>query len=269
MASLSDTVPDDHYRITYEEVHVHICNAARKIKQDFDPDVILAIAGGGLFPARVLRTFLKRPSRLDPTKLRNVPINVVSLALYEEIANSSAGALGREVLRTQWLDAKAIRGQKEGGAAEEGKGEGLLGKRILIVDEVDDSRTTLQYAYNELLKDVRKEIKSLSPQERAALPPTRFGIFVVNNKLRQKRGVLPIYPEGTSTENEPLDDAQDGDKVGKGCFYWAAETTGDVWIDYPWEQDDIIEHNRLAAVAKKLGINQPVGVLEAAASASA
>jgi len=93
-------------------------------------DVILAVAGGGLFPARVLRTFLKRPSLIDPAKMRNVPISVVSLALYEESAASTAGTLGKEVVRTQWLDAKAIRGAR---GVEEGKGEGLLGKNILIV----------------------------------------------------------------------------------------------------------------------------------------
>lgn len=49
---MSSTVPDDHYRITYEEVHLHIAAAAETIKQDFDPDVILAVAGGGLIPSR-------------------------------------------------------------------------------------------------------------------------------------------------------------------------------------------------------------------------
>jgi len=58
----------------------------------------------------------------------------------------------------------------------------LIGKNILIVDEVDDSRTTLQYAYNELLKDVKSAIGSLNEEERKGLPETKFAIFVVHNK---------------------------------------------------------------------------------------
>ena len=40
-----------------------------------------------------------------------------------------------------------------------------------------------------------------------------------------------------------------------GVWYFAAETTSDCWIEYPWEQEDILEHNRLTALAKKLGKN--------------
>lgn len=40
-----------------------------------------------------------------------------------------------------------------------------------------------------------------------------------------------------------------------GVWYFAAETTSDCWIEYPWEQENILEHNRLTALAKKLGKN--------------
>ena len=109
---------------------------------------MILISGGGLFPGRAMRTFLKRPSELDPSKLRNIPTQAIGLSLYEEVAGSLEEQIGREVVRTQWLSEKTITGHKRQGAPgriEEGKDAGgLLGKRILIVDEVDDSRTTLQ-----------------------------------------------------------------------------------------------------------------------------
>lgn len=45
--------------------------------------------------------------------------------------------LGTEVVRTQWLDFSTLGNRP------------LVGRKILIVDEVDDSRTTLGYACTE------------------------------------------------------------------------------------------------------------------------
>ncbi|KAN0064221.1 hypothetical protein ACQY0O_003388 [Thecaphora frezii] len=249
-----DQLPDDHYRPTYEDIHVSIGQSARKIRDEFDPDLMVAIGGGGFYPARVLRTFLKKPSSLDPTKLRNIPIQAIGLSLYEEVSGTSEGQIGNEVVRTQWLDAKTVSGHKGAGKIEEGKDAGgLLGKNVLIVDEVDDSRTTLQYAYSELLKDVRQAINNLSAEDRASLPPTRFAIFVVHNKDKKggKRGTLPILPADLPKGEDKVVDG-----VSEGVRYYTTQDTGDVWISYPWEEEDIIEHNRLAALAKKLQVNQ-------------
>ncbi|KAK6434768.1 hypothetical protein LTR95_009040, partial [Oleoguttula sp. CCFEE 5521] len=57
---------------------------------------------------------------------------------------------------------------------------------------------------------------------------TKFSIFVLHNKDKPKKGSLPV-------------DVIDGDR------YIAAVTTGDVWINYPWEATDIDEHDRMAA----------------------
>lgn len=118
------------------------------------------------------------------------------------------------------------------------------------------SRTTLQYAYQELLKDVQTGLAALDSIQRAQVPPTRFGIFVVHNKIksRGKTGVLPLIEGQTSAmmlADQPLEN-----NIGKGVWYYTADDTGDVWIDYPWETEDIREHNRLANLAKKLGVNQ-------------
>jgi hypoxanthine phosphoribosyltransferase len=52
----------------------------------------------------------------------------------------------------------------------------LIGKNVLIVDEVDDTRTTLEYAVRELEKDVELAQKSLGREGEK----TTFSIFVLH-----------------------------------------------------------------------------------------
>ena len=118
----------------------------------------------------------------------------------------------------------------------------LVGKSILIVDEVDDTRTTLEYAVKELEKDVEAARQKLGSKEE-----TKFSIFVLHNKDKQKKGHLP------------------GGMVEEGR-YLAAVTTGDVWICYPWEATDIDEHDALART-KGLGAGEANGVLKETAKA--
>ncbi|KAF3901884.1 hypothetical protein ABW21_db0201468 [Orbilia brochopaga] len=99
----------------------------------------------------------------------------------------------------------------------------------LLYPEVDDTRTTLQYAVQELQKDVKEQSAKLGRSEK-----TNFSIFVLHNKDKEKRGKLPE------------------DIVESG--YLAARTTKDVWICYPWEATDIEAHDRLAAEQKENGI---------------
>ncbi len=218
---------DGKLRVTYEDVHLIIADAAQRIKVEYDPELLILISGGGLFPGRVMRTFLKRPSALDPTKLRNIPTQAIGLSLYEEVAGTVEGQIGREVVRTQWLNEKTVKGLKhESVKIEEGKDAGgLLGKRILIVDEVDDSRTTLQYAYQELHRDVRLALDAMTAEERAEVPVTKFATFVVHNKLNEKKGQLPIIQPG---QEEKVSNG-----IVEGIRYFAGEETENVWIAYP------------------------------------
>ena len=80
-----------------------------------------------------------------------------------ESADSVEEKPGTRVTRTQWLDLSAL-----------GQMEGLVGKRVLIVDEVDDTRTTLEYAVRELEKDVEVA------RERLGGEKTQFSIFVLH-----------------------------------------------------------------------------------------
>lgn len=133
-----------------------------------------------------MRSFIKTPGG------KNVPIQAIGpftaclslavqltrphtgLSLYEEIGSldgASAVApekLGKEVIRTQWLDLSSLGNRP------------LVGRKILIVDEVDDSRTTLDYAVRELQKDIKDQLDALPADKRASLPETKLAIFVVS-----------------------------------------------------------------------------------------
>ena len=100
--------------------------------------------------------------------------------------------------------------------------ESIIGKNVLIVDEVDDTRTTLEYAVKELEKDVEVARQKLGKEGK-----TTFSIFVLHNKDKEKKGHLP---EDMLSQNR----------------YLAAVTVPDVWICYPWEATDIDEHDKLA-----------------------
>lgn len=82
----------------------------------------------------------------------------------------------------------------------------------MIVDEIDDTRTTLQYAAEQVMKKCQ---------------PAKVGVCVVHNKNKPKKGVLP-----------------------KDVAYYAAEQVEDHWNCYPWDAADygrtIGEHEALA-----------------------
>jgi len=193
--------------ITYNQVHKLCQQAAPRILDEYKPNLMIAIGGGGFVPARILRSFLKTPG--SP----NIPIQAIGLSLYEKLSNDGPEEQpGTKVTRTQWLDFSALKNTE------------LVGKNILIVDEVDDTRTTLQYAVQELEKDVAAEAKKLGREGEK----TNFSIFVLHNKDKPKRGILPH------------------DMIEEGR-YLAAKTIGDLWCCYPWEATDIDEHDHLAA----------------------
>ncbi|KAJ4305300.1 hypoxanthine-guanine phosphoribosyltransferase [Kalmusia sp. IMI 367209] len=190
--------------VTYNQVHKLCQNSAERILDDFKPQLMVAIGGGGYVPARILRSFLKKPG--SP----NIPIQAIGLSLYESLGTDAVEQPGTKVTRTQWLDLSSL------------EMANLIGKNILIVDEVDDTRTTLEYAVKELEKDVIEAQKKLGREGEK----TRFSIFVLHNKDKTKKGLLP-------------------EDVVQGR-YLAAKTVGDEWICYPWEATDIDEHDRLS-----------------------
>ncbi|GAA6002767.1 hypothetical protein JCM10207_007666 [Rhodosporidiobolus poonsookiae] len=217
---------DGKLRVTYNDIHVCIGKTAKRIKEEFDPDIMVAIGGGGFFPARVLRTFLKRTIGNDGAR-RNIPIQAIGLSLYEEVGAfdgtdglAQEEKLGKEVVRTQWLDFSTLGSRP------------LIGRRILIVDEVDDSRTTLGYAVEELKKDIKAQFDKLPEDKKADFPKTELAVFVVHNKLKEKLAAIP-------------DDVK----------YFSGEDVEDRWINYPWEQEDILLHDEVAFKQRALGLS--------------
>jgi hypoxanthine phosphoribosyltransferase len=186
------------------QVHKLCQDSAEQILEDLRPSLIIAIGGGGYVPARILRSFLKKPGH------PNIPIQAIGLSLYEALGTDPVEQPGTKVTRTQWLDLSSL------------EMANLIGKNVLIVDEVDDTRTTLEYAVRELEKDVQEAQRKAGRESEK----TSFSIFVLHNKDKPKKGQLP--PSITE---------------GK---YHAARTVGDVWICYPWEATDIDEHDRLS-----------------------
>ncbi|KAK1764364.1 phosphoribosyltransferase-like protein [Phialemonium atrogriseum] len=195
--------------VTYNDVHKLCQEAAPGLLETFKPQLIIAIGGGGYVPARILRSFLKQPG--SP----NIPIQAIGLSLYESLPTDVVEEPGTKVTRTQWLDLSAL-----------GEMETLVGKRVLIVDEVDDTRTTLEYAVRELEKDVEIAREKMGGEK------AHFSIFVLHNKDKPKKGILPT------------------EIIGEGR-YKAARTVGDVWICYPWEAIDIDEHDSHAHAQRK------------------
>lgn len=165
---------------SYDDIHRAIAVLADKIRASGETfDLMLAIGGGGLIPARILRSFL------------NIPVYTVTLAYYDAEDRPTA-----QPQKIQWLDA-ALTAK-------------LRGKRVLVVDEVDDSRTTLAYCLEEL----------------AAAGIRRPGVAVLHEKQKTKQAALP-----------------------PGLPYFSAITVGEDWIVYPWDATDIDVHNRdIAAV---------------------
>ncbi|KAJ3563794.1 hypothetical protein NP233_g8712 [Leucocoprinus birnbaumii] len=198
-----------HWHVTYNDIHNLIRSVTPKIAAEFNPDLMIAIGGGGFFPARVMRTFLR-----ESTVNKTLQIQAIGLSLYEPVQGTTAEQIGKEVVRTQWLGPNA--------------GKLLVGKRNLIVDEVDDTRKTLSYALLELQKDVEAELLNYPESEREALrSATKFAIFVVHNKKKPKLAEIPA--------DTP---------------YFSGADVDDLWLDYPWEATNIEEHDRLAAADK-------------------
>lgn len=163
--------------VTYQEVH-HLVKklAGQIIASGFDPDVIVAIGSGGFIPARILKTFVNRP------------IYAVGISYY-----GVADRHRDRPAKIQWID--ELR-------------QDLQGKKILLIDEVDDTRATLGYCIGELLE--------YTPQE--------IAVLVLHNKEKQKDVEFPA-------------------EITK---YFAGLDVGDIWIKYPWDATDIDEHDTLA-----------------------
>lgn len=163
----SPRVENNKIYYNYETIHKTILSMVPKIKL-FNPDVIVAIGGGGFIPARILRTYIKRP------------ILAVSVELYDDNTNTVKDSVNIK----QWFD--------------DTYGSGTLVKngRVLIIDEVDDTRKTLEFVTNEIM----------------TYSPAEIAVGVIHNKIKVKKGILP-----------------------KNIEYIVGKDIADDWVIYPWD----------------------------------
>ena len=153
---------DSKLYYTYQQINDIINNTALHIKQTCDVDVILAIGGGGLIPARILRNHIEKP------------IQVISVKLY-----SDTDEISNNIEIIQWLN------------------KDLRGKRVLIVDEINDTGTTLDFCVKKLQTENGMD---------------QFSVFVLHDKKREKLKHLEGYQH-----------------------YFVGEKIEDRWVVYPWD----------------------------------
>ena len=176
------------YHLSYGQIHETVKRLAGEIlASGFDPEVIVAIGTGGFIPARILKTFLNRP------------IYAVGISYYG--VDNVPTATPRTI---QWID------------EVENK---LAGRKVLLVDEVDDSRVTLEYCLRELLSH----------------RPAEIAVMVLHNKDKRKRGRLPSAIR----------------------HYFVGEQTADSWICYPWDAADIEAHEERARAEARTEAGTP------------
>jgi hypothetical protein len=171
--------------ITSDEIH-NLVHSTTDQLSSFDPEVIIAIGSGGFVIGRYMKEAL------------NIPLYTVSIKMYSE-----TDQLEQTPKILQWLDE---RGQNQ-----------IKGKRVLIVDEIDDTRSTLAFCVNEMLKE---DISGVA-------------VYVLHNKLAPKKAEIQ--------ESVP--------------YFFGIELTN-VWIVYPWESKDIKQHNKLAYTDNKQLVEQ-------------
>ena len=100
--------------LSYNQIHQTVKDIAGQIEADgYIFDFIIAIGTGGFIPARMLKTFINRP------------IVTVGMAYYDLDSNKMEAPVV-----TQWLDDPVNQ---------------IKGRKILLVDEVDDPRSTIGF----------------------------------------------------------------------------------------------------------------------------
>ena len=164
---------DNALYVSYNTVHKLVKSLSeRLLDSGYDPEVIVAIGSGGFIPARIMKTFINRP------------IYAVGISYYG-VDNKHRD----HPTKIQWID--EVKSQ-------------LRGKKVLLIDEVDDSRVTLAYCIGELLK----------------YEPEEIAVLVLHNKRKEKDVEFPS-------------------EIRR---YFCGMETDDVWIKYPWDAVEIEEH---------------------------
>jgi hypoxanthine phosphoribosyltransferase len=160
---MSSVKMDTSYKYVHDSM---MCIGQRIIDSGDIPDIILAIGGGGLIPARMLRTII------------NKPIIVLTINYYDD--NNMIREKPRII---QWIQDKEIEG-----------------KKVLVVDEINDTGKTLHYVLNKLF----------------CYNPIKIDLAVVYDKTKDK-----MYPDDYFDKNN--------------ITYYCNNKIPDIWVVFEWD----------------------------------
>jgi hypothetical protein len=118
--------------------------------------------------------------------------------LYDDTVNKPTDT----VKVKQWLDESDVNG-----------------KNLLVVDEVDDTRSTLHFCVEKLKQ----------------YNPASIAVFVVYNKQKPKRHAAHWDEKEAEKDNVTLD------------HYFPGKNIPDTWLVFPWDATDIDLHDRNAS----------------------
>ena len=163
--------------VTYEDIHTYVQELAAKISlSNFKPDYIIAIGTGGFIPARILKNLIE------------VPVMCINVSHYNG-----------ETLETE---VKTIQSIHENSPEH----EAIHGKNVLIVDELDDTRSTLLHVVDLIMN----------------LEPNEIGVGVLHNKIKEKVGEFP-----------------------ESIQYFYSRIVPDRWIVYPWDHPSLYKQKNI------------------------
>ncbi|MEM0230631.1 MAG: phosphoribosyltransferase family protein [Candidatus Woesearchaeota archaeon] len=162
----------EKFKVSYEDTHICVVRACSKIlKDDYKPDVLIGISTGGLIVMRIAKAVFEEELE------KKLPAYVIGISYYDENNQRL-----KEPFITQKLDSEL---EKK-----------IEGTRVLMMDEIDDSRKTLETASKYILGLGAKELR----------------ILVAYMKEAPKIGTLPDCVK----------------------IYYGRKIPN-CWIEYPWE----------------------------------
>jgi hypoxanthine phosphoribosyltransferase len=112
---------------TWNQIYEMLLCQAQKIKtQNYKPDIIIAIARGGVIPARILSDLLETPN-----------VNFIQIEFYTNINQTLKEPTLKQTLNTN-----------------------VTGKKILLIDDISDTGKSLKLAITHLQHQGAIEIKT-------------------------------------------------------------------------------------------------------------
>lgn len=153
-------------KVSYDELDNLAKIIYNKINPKFKPDIIIGIGSGGWLPAKLVNNYFD-------TEIESIRVSCYKDKCLSDIVESSFSTINSSYIQN---------------------------KKILIIDDVNDTGTTLGYVIDKLYNLTCGEIKLFTA--------------VLHHKNKKKKYDITI------------DNRSD---------YDYATSTGDIWIDYPWE----------------------------------